>query len=220
MMVEQTALQAATLLDLRPWDASFWQIKLQERKKRLCLLRCVGSWKNVVMFVFFTKRVNKGTWSRIYILIDIQNHPNTWWEGLKGTCKIQTSGDVNGDSNTSSKGVNLGYPHWSSWEKVWLEDSGSPWSKNNHLSCIKPFKYRDKLPIDWCRISEPSTVCHDPKAFDSRTVSVRDSSGDAARDDGRRWYAMLVDLFRVAGEAGWIAQGSLNGTHFCWGGGD
>ena len=28
----------------------------------------------------------------------------------------------------------------------------------HHLGCIKPCKYGDKQPINWCRISEPSTV--------------------------------------------------------------
>jgi len=31
-------------------------------------------------------------------------------------------------------------------------------SQNNHLGCIKPCKKWDKLPISWCRISEPSTA--------------------------------------------------------------
>jgi hypothetical protein len=28
----------------------------------------------------------------------------------------------------------------------------------HHLGWLKPYKYWDKLPMNWCRISQPSTV--------------------------------------------------------------
>ena len=57
---------------------------------------------------------------------------------------------------------------WSNVLKFWDWNSFLGWSwawycwleeiPNNHLGCVKPCKYWDKLHINWCRISEPSTV--------------------------------------------------------------
>ena len=40
-----------------------------------------------------------------FMTLDIQNPPNTWWIGVKGTLKSRTSGDVKGGSNIYSPGI-------------------------------------------------------------------------------------------------------------------
>ena len=39
-----------------------------------------------------------------------------------------------------------------------IVDGRNPKVLNNHLGCIKPFKWWDKLPFNWCRISSINSI--------------------------------------------------------------